>query len=458
MRTACLPLAFGLALAFAAPGPLSAQSSPIGSAGSSTPAAADTLGLSLTEALAIGLHENPRLHQVAADRTVARAGIWDAWGNLLPQFSTQGQLQRSEQGTFVLAGREFDSPATYTTAYQWDFTHSLLDSGRDLFRIQEARAEVDRTHARFDATSLETAADIKTQYLAARRRTALVRQAEREVERREAHLDLARARYDVGAVTRSDVLQARLSSTQGEVTLLQARQDAQEARLALRRLLGGALEDRPVVLTSEFDVYAPEYEVETLTARALDRHPTLRETRAAQRAGEAQLWIARSAYLPTFQLQFSLARSIVDTVEFRFSDWNDRNFWAVSMRWPLFGRFDRYHQTTRAHASLESARAEERARVLEIEEQVRVAHSRLMTAYATHRANEVAVELAREDLRLGEARYETGTGSFVDLLDARVRAAEAETEWIASVYDFYLALVALERATGVVLFPEGAAE
>lgn len=447
MMRLTLVLAFGLAPALAAPTPLLGQIVP-----------ADTVGLSLDEALAIGLQENPRLYQAAADRSVAGAGIWNAWGNLLPQLSAQGQIQRSDQGTFVLAGTEFESPATYTTAYQWDFTHSLLDSGRDLFRIKEARAEVDRTLARYDATSLETASDIKTQYLAARRRRAFVRQAEREIERREAHLELARARYEVGAVTRSDVLQARLSSTQGEVALLQARQDGQEARFALRRLLGGALEDRPIVLTTGFTVFEPDYDVEALVDRAIERHPTLRETRASQRASEAQLWIARSAYLPTFQFQYSLARSVVDTVEFQFSDWNDRNFWAVSMSWPLFGRFDRYHQTSRANASLQSARAEERARVLEIEEQVRVAHSRLLTAHATHRANEVAVELAQEDLRLGEGRYETGTGTFVDLLDARVRAAEAETELIASTYDFYLALVALERATGIILFPEGAVE
>lgn len=447
MMRIALVLALGLAPALAASTPLLGQPTP-----------ADTLALSLNEALAVGLQQNPRLHQVAADRSVAGAGIWDAWGNLLPQIGAQGQLQRSDQGTFVLAGTEFESPANYTSAYQWDFTHSLLDSGRDLFRIKEARAEVDRTLARYDATSLETAADIKTQYLAARRQLGLIRQAEREIERREAHLELAQGRYDVGAVTRSDVLQARLATTRGEVALLQARQEGEEAHLALRRLLGGALEDRPIALTSEFTVFEHDYEIEALVDEALGRHPALRETRASQRAGEAQLWIARSAYLPTFQFQYSVARSIVDTLEFHFSDWNDRNFWAVQMSWPLFGRFERYHQTSRANANLQSARAEEHARVLEIEEQVRIAHSRLLTAYATARANAIAVELAREDLRLGEGRYETGTGTFVDLLDARVRATQAETERIASTYDFYLALVALERATGLNLFPEGAVE
>lgn len=447
MSRITLLLALGLAPALAAPTPLLAQRAP-----------ADTVRLSLSEALAVGLQENPRLHQAGAERSVAGAGLWNAYGNFLPQVSAQAGLQRSERGAFVLAGAEFESPTSYTTAYQWDFTHSLLDSGRDLFRIKAARAEVDRVVARYDDAALETSSDIKTQYLAARRRQALVRQSEREIERREAHLRLAEARHEVGAVTRSDVLQARLSLTQGEVAMLRAAQEAQEARLALRRLLGGALGARPLELTSEFAVFEPRYELEDLVVRALERHPALQETRAAERAGEAQLWIARASYLPAFQFQYSIARSVVDTTSFTFSDWNNRNFWSLSMSWPLFGRFERYHETSRANANLESARAEERARVLEIEEGVEVAHSRLLTAFATHRANTDAVELAREDLRLGEGRYETGTGTFVDLLDARVRAAEAETDLIASTYDFFLALVALERATGLDLFPQGAVE
>lgn len=446
------PALAALALASALAAPASAQEAP------ATEAAADTVRLSLAEALAVGLNRNPQVNQAAAERSVAGAGVWSAWGNLLPQLSTQGQLQRSDQGSFVLAGTEFESPTTYTSAYQWDFTHSLLDSGRDLFRIREARAEVDRTAAAFDQTALTTASDVKTQYLTARRREAQTLLAAREVERRESHLELAQGRYEVGAVTRSDVLQARLSMNQGEVALLQARQEAEEARLALRRLLGGALPDRPVTLTTDFEVFEPDYDPAELVARALQGHPALRESRAAEEAGEARLWIARSAYLPTFQFQYSLARSIVDTTEFSFSDWNDRNFYALSMNWRLFGRFDRYHQTSQANANLVVAREQERARALEIEEQARVAWSRLETAHATHEANRVAVELAAEDLRLGEARYETGTGSFVDLLDARVRALEAETNLIASTYDFYLALVGLERATGLNLFPRGAVE
>lgn len=417
-------------------------------------AGGDSLRVSLARALEIGRQQNPAIRQAGYQRSAAGAGLWDAYGNLLPQVTLQGQAQRTESGSFAFFGSEFQSPETYSTVYQWNFTHSLLDAGRDLFRIRSARAEADEAIAAYDLEWWETRAEIGRQYLTARRQDALARQAEREVERLTEHLRLAEARYQVGAVTKSDVLQAQLSLNQGEVAVLEARQAAGEALLALRRLLGGDLPDGPVALTSEFEVFEPPFEADHLVAQALRSHPGLRQIDAQEMADAAGLWIARSAYLPGVQFQYSLSRSVVDTSGFNFSDFDDRNFYALSLSWELFDGFTRHNQISRANAALQSSRAERERRELAMEEAVRAAHSRLLTAFRAHQANLISVELAEEDLRLGEARYRTGAGSFVDLLDAQVRAARAETDRIASTYDFYLALVQLEQGTGLDLFPE----
>lgn len=424
-----------------------------GSAAEST-GAQDTLHLSLDRALEIGRRENPQVQQAGYQRAAAGAGLWDAYGDLLPQVGLQGTAQRTEQGSFAFFGREFESPQTYSTFYQWDFTHSLLDSGRDLFRIRGARAEVDEAIAAYDVAWWDTRSEIARQYLTARRQQALVGQAEREVDRLEGHLRLAEGRYEVGAVTKSDVLQAQLGISQAEVALLEARQGALEARLALRRLLGGELPAGPFTLTTDFEVFPPPFDADNLVARAMEAHPSLHEIEAQQAADEAGLWIARSGYLPGLQFQYSLSRSITDTSGFTFSDFDNRNFYALSLNWQLFDRFDRHNQISQANAALQSSRAEERRRTLSIEETVRTAYARLMTAYQAYQANQASVAFATEDLRLAEGRYRAGAGAFVDLLDARVRAAQTETDLIASTYDFYLALTQLELGTGLDLFPE----
>jgi outer membrane protein len=416
--------------------------------------AADSLPLSLREALDLGLQRNPQVLSAGYTRSAAGAGLWDAYGNFLPRINFSGQVQRVNQGTFFLFGSEFESPQSYNTSYSWEITHSLLDSGRDLLRLKSAHANVDHAIAGYDLQSLSTATQIETQYLEARRQQALVDRARFEVEQRRQQLALAQGRYDVGTVTRSDVLLARLELNRADVAVLQAVQRHEEARLDLRRLLGGSLPERPLELTTDFPVFQPAYDVQDLVARALREHPSLRESRAQQEADAAQLWMARSAYLPSLQLQYGIQRTAADTLDFVFSDFAAQSVVGVALTWQVFGGFERHNQTSQANAALQSARAEEVSRALQIEQDVRTAHSRLLTAYASHQAAELSVELASEDLRLGEGRYRTGTGSFVDLVDARTRSALADAELISATYDFYLALVQLELATGLNLLPD----
>ncbi|MFN2384212.1 MAG: TolC family protein, partial [Gemmatimonadota bacterium] len=380
-----------------------------------TPAAAqiapgDSIDLSLPEALALGAERNPQIRQAGYTRSAAGAGVREAYGNFLPEVALQGQLQRTFEGTFNLFGREFQSPATYATQYQWDFSHRLLDSGRDFYRLKSARATVDREVAGYDLQAWLVASDVKTQYLNARRQQALTTQAVRERARLAEHVRLAQARYDVGAVTKSDILQAQLGASQGDVAVLQAAQTSEEALLALRRLLGGALPPGPIALTTDFQVFQPTFEIETLLASARASYPGLRRLEAQEDINEADLWIARSAYLPSLQFQYGLGRSVTDSLGFAFSGFDDRDFYAVSMNWPLFDGFSRRVATSQANAALQSTRAERQQQELTLEETVRTAHSRLLTAYAAWRANQTSVELAAEDLRLGEARYRTGAG------------------------------------------------
>ena len=420
------------------------------------PAPPDSVPLSLGRALDLGRQANPSVRQAGYRRSAAGAGLWEAYGNLLPHVSLQGNAQRFGEGTFTFLGGEFETPISYATSYHWDFTHSLLDAGRDLFRIRAARADAREAVASYDLEWLNTRADIQTEYLEARRQQALVGQAEREVERLEHHLRLAEARYDAGEVTRSDVLQARLALGQAEVDVLVARQRQEEALLALRRLLGGELDPGHVLLTTRFPVFEPPFDLESLLARAYEQHPWLREIEAQEESDAASLWIARSTYLPSLQFQYGLTRSVVDSTDFRFSDFDRRGFYAISLSWQVFDGFRRHHEASRANAELQSARAEGEARRLEVEERIRLAHSQLLTAREAYLMRLANVELATEDLRLGESRYEIGAGSFVELLDARDRASDADTELITAVQAFFQALVELERASGLDLFPEEA--
>jgi outer membrane protein TolC len=59
-----------------------------------------------------------------------------------------------------------------------------------------------------------------------------------------------------------------------------------------------------------------------------------------------------------------------------------------------------------------------------------------------------AAQQAAENLALAEGRYETGVGNVIELTDAQVQKTSAEAEHVGALYDYQVAVAALEQAIG----------
>ena len=411
--------------------------------------------LSLEEAVAVGLEENPEVRSARFRFDATRAGLWEAYGNFLPQLNLFALLQRSSSGPTLIDGIPFESPRIFTSAYQFDLTHRLLDAGRDLFRLGGARAERSAADAQLATDRLRIAGTIKRAYIAALAAGALRDQARREIERRSVRLQLATARFELGAVTRSDVLQGRIGVSQAEVALVENERGIRTAKLDLMRAMGVEADADSIELVDRFEIFEPGFDADSLVRVALREHPNLRRLRALEEARESEHRIAKSYYLPNLEAGASFSSSVSDTSEFLFRDLEQRSAYRLSLNWELFGGFSRYNQTSRSKAELRAAEEALRAAELEVETGVRSAHLTLLTTYQTHQTNAESVELAQQELELAQQRYRIGALSFPDLLDSQLTFSGAETTYIRSAYDFFIALADLEEASSQSLFPPG---
>jgi outer membrane protein TolC len=409
--------------------------------------------LSLDEAVAISLEENPDVRSSLFRFDATRAGMWEAYGNFLPRLTLSGGLQRSGAGQFVIGGIVVPTGKTFTTFYDFDVTHRLFDAGRDFFRVDVAQAEREAADAQLAADRQRIAAEVKRAYVAALAAEALTAQRESEIADRQKRLELARARYDLGSVTRSDVLQAQIAVSQAEVDRLTSSKILQTAKLDLLRAMGVTADPDSVRLVEQLRVFEPVFDADSLVELALRESPSLTRLRALRSQRDSENWIAKSAYLPTLQAEALFSSSVSDTSELRFSDFDTRPSYILSLNWELFGGFNRYNETSRAKAELRAAEEAVRAAELAAETGVRQAHLDLLTAYQTHLSKKESVELARTELSLAEERYRIGALSFPDLLASQVTYTAAQTDFIRSGFDFFAALVALEEASGQSLFP-----
>ncbi len=434
---------FGLMITSA---PLSAQD----------PAGAETL--TLQDAIEIARANNPQLRAVETERGAARSAVRSAYGDFLPQLSAGTSVGYTAAGTRRFGDVDLaEQPAVYSSGYNLGMSYSM--SGATMLQPRLAQAREQATHARIEGEAAGLESQVSQNYLAVLQADAEYAQATVEVERTDTYVRQAEARLAVGAATPLDVRRAEVQRGQAEFRQLQAENARYRERLALSRLMGVALPE-DVALTTDFELFAPEWDVEALVRTALERNPALRAMEAQATASDTQLRVARSRYLPSVGLNATLFQGSVlqrsgeeDGPSFPFGYQQQPANMSFSVSIPLFTGFDRRLATDEARAASTAAQENVRAEELRLRSEVATAARTVETAYRGARLQAQVRETAAEELRLAQERFRQGAGTSVEVVDAQTNLSEAEREEINAIYEFHRSLAGLEAMLGRTLRP-----
>jgi len=466
--------------------------------------------LTLEEAIELARRNNPAFRMLANDESEADWRVREAYAALLPTSSASLAFQYEGEGQplldLALADLGVDRvPESYWSSYRLAVNYQL--SAERLFRPGVERANRESTVAAIEAAARTLELDVTRQYLSALRAMDAVELATKDLESARENEELALARARVGAGTQLEVKQAEVERGRAEVALLEAEHRVRTERLRLLQLLGIQL-DRDLVLTSEFEVFEPTWDVDELVAEALGSHPQIRSLRAAEAASNAMRRAAWGEFLPSLALsvgwsgfsrevgtpeyligqarnRMASAREscellgrisaglpeplpgypmdcaaaytltpadeaaiVAENDVFPFEFTRQPVYAQLQVSIPLFSGFQRRRQVEAARVAADDARQRLRAAELERRTMVAEALLTLETAYRRVSLEERNASAAAEQLRLARQRYRLGAGDFLELSRAEADNARANRDHLAAVYSFHEALVALEAAVG----------
>jgi outer membrane protein len=460
--------------------------------------------LSLREAVALAKENNPRFLQQQNEIVVARSTVRSARGNLLPSARVQNTFGYTASGE-----RRFESvglgtqPEVYGSEYQIGLNYSL--SGSTLLQPSVERSRLNATQRRVVGAEADLESQVANQYLTVLQAREQVSQSERELARTHEHVRLAEARLEVGAGTPLDVRRAEVQRGRAEIGLVQARNSAATAVLMLSQLIGVQL-DPSVSLTSEFEIFDPAWDAQSLVERALQNNPALLAARAGSSAAGTAVTAARSSYLPTLSMNMGWRGSVyqagnidplvaegIEGMQRTYSSCLGQNeirtrvgldpqacvnpadpavaaalrtdierqnsgfpfgydrqplSASLTVSLPVFTGFSRQLEVDRARAAAADAGYQVRAEELRLRQEVGTAVRNLETAHQTVLLQEQVRENAAEELRLAQERFRFGAANSVEVTDAQTNLAQSEKELIDAVYDFHKSLAALEALVG----------
>ena len=477
--------------------------------GAPAPAASqgDTLRLSLEEAVRLAREKNPAFLAAYNDRSSADWEVREAVGSLFPSATLRGSLSwqgPGEQrfGSLTLAQ---DLPAYYLSSYNVGISYQL--SGSTLFAPAAAHARREAVVARIGAAQVELAAAVTRAYLEVLRQAEGETLAGLQLDRARINLRLAQAQQEVGVATPLDVRQAEVQVGRSEVGLLQAGNALSTARLRFLQQIGTE-GDRPLALTTTFELEEPEWDRDDLLETALERNPTLRARAADLDASRVQVRQARSAYLPSLvaqagiggftrqasstgmlvaQAQAQLAsqgqqctllnqvytrlveplptndcaafvftdetrdRIITENSAFPFDFSRQPASASLTISLPVFQGLQRERQLEAAQVQRTDAELQIREQRIALTADLTIALRTVVTAYRSAALEARNREVADEQLRLARERYRLGSISFVDLVDAETVKAEADQAYLNAVYTYHEAVTQLQTVVGTEL-------
>lgn len=280
-------------------------------------------------------------------------------------------------------------------------------------------------------------------WLESEQRAALLAQT---VQTREQHLSLTQRRRDLGAASDLDVTMAQgsLASIQSDAAAMQRQRE--QARHALALLVGGRL---PTALPAGVPLQAQSLSLAwgaNLSSEVLLRRPDVRAAEQRLMAANANIGVARAAFLPRLQLTGSVGSASAGLGGL-FKDGSREWSFTPLLQQPLFdgGRNAR---------AVDLAEARKVQGVVQYEKTLQQAFREvadLLVARDTLQQQLVSLDAwsrsQQARLRLTEARYANGAANQLEVLDAqrdelnaRQLQVQLQRQWLGTTAQLYKAL------------------
>ena len=442
-----------------------------------------TAPLSLDSLRRIALEYNPDVRRADINTRINRIGKANAVGAFLPTVTVGLQFSENQfyYPTFINPdGSVSTYPISYSdTVLYWDenaqevrrrvesytfeaeegknrsssmylaLQETIFQGGQRLFQLRQARKTADL----YDATLLNTQKildqSVAQNVVLILTGEKMVMLAQKLLEQRRDMLELATARFEVGTVTRLDVLQAEIDVGSAENDSSSAGRDLQAARENLNELLGidlessFPLEEIPMMVPLKFDL-------DGLVEAAYKNRTDLHIAELSVGISKDAVKSTYSGYLPTATAGVTFSRSEQSgaSESFTLSPRSRNTSYSLSVYWTLFDGLSRESSVVAARIARDRAYEEERALRLSIEKGVRDAYYNLQKVFDQSIITEKNRDLAEKTLELERERYRLGATSQLNLRSAQLTYAQTETENLSKILEYHSQLIALELAVG----------
>jgi len=417
-------------------------------AASKAPALETGKPLTMEDCVLIALKQNPQITSSQQGIITAQAGLTRARSSYYPQVSldmTEGFVSEtsaaSNGGAFTFA------PADTLQQLDLGFGLTFWQRGREE-SVAQRRASLKSAEQSLASTAQSLTEQVAGQYLNVLAAQELVGVAQGGVGSAQAHLEQVKARAALGATAEVDVFPAEDDLARAQLDLIDARSNVRLAFAQLKNAMAVPQETKFDLAPSPAPIKGAIPVFQEAMRTALERRPEVAGSRHDVVASRYALTQAKIRRGPLVDVAGQYGQP--------YTDWNaHEGTWSLllGLSWPLFDGRATQSDVTSARATLTRTQADLQRQVNQVGLEVEDALVEVERSQERLDATAKSVAAADARLRAAEGKYRQGVGILLEVIDARVAVTTASANQVRARYDYQVALIGLQKATGTLPVP-----
>ncbi len=325
---------------------------------------------------------------------------------------------------------------------------TLWDGGRTIANNKRAEADYKASKFAVDNTRQELIFLVEEAYLNLLKQKQLTRVYKETLNSSLEALHKSESMEAVGMAVRTDVLKAKVKVEDDRLMLIKAQNDFETAKANLNYLMGVDV-NRPLEVSEIIALETMNVEYEEAVKIALSNHPQLKKAKYEKESAQHTIAMERSAILPQLTGSYRFGTESPNLWELK-NPFNQEYNWSavLSLSVNLFDGLASHANIQRAKIGKRSAEDNYEQIKRDVIMEVKKAYLGLEEAQKSIAAAAARVASAEEDLKFSTTRYELGTGTILEQIDAQVALTSARAQKIQAEYDYRFAQSRLKKAMG----------
>jgi outer membrane protein len=418
--------------------------------------------LTIDEAIKIALQKNPTLSKMKNNLTTSEAQVKGAYGALLPNFGAQTSFNWSRTVDKGVQLRDFfgnvtstDEQTTESRYYnlQVGGNFTLFDGLANIANISQKKDNLKSAEYNISKIKQDIVYQTTDLFYLVLNAEELMKVREENVKYFQKFFETVNERNKLGSVAIADVYAAQVQLGNAELNLIQAQNQFETAKsnflnyLALNVLEEYTLVD-PLAKDKSIDTdsYMKNFDnIQNMVRLALDTRFDYKSQQSNVNAAENGVTIAQGGVLPQLTGNYGFSTSSTEPANlFKRNNYNI----GLTLGIPIFSNFAVENQIQAAKIAEMNQKEDLLSLERQIKIEVKLGSNDLLAAKKTL---DVAIKnstYAEENRKINQERYNLGSATILEVLQANRDYIDAMRNKINSVYDFYRQYDKLNNAIG----------